>query len=199
MSATKPMPIETPEPEEPIAELLARAKAGSGEMFARLMARFRPMIWGLAWRMTLDHDDACDVCQQIVMRVWRVLPKYRPEQNLAGWMRKIAVREALRWLDQNKPKCRTIALDELETPPPSLRTENEAPKLILAGERRERIEVAMSKISPCQRTAIVLRFYNDMSIGEIAEAMECSAGSVKQHLFRAFGKLRRALKKDAKP
>ncbi|MCE5230411.1 RNA polymerase sigma factor [bacterium] len=201
MSGIEPIALQEPNADstDDTAELLAGAQRGSGEMFARLMLRFRPMIWGLAWRMTLDHDDAWDVCQQMVTRIWRALPKYRPEQHLAGWIRKVAVREGLRWLEQNKNRCRTILLDDLDAPPPDLRVENDAPRELMAGERRERIERAMRHLSPSQRTAVSLRFFDDMSLIEIAGAMECSEGAVKQHLFRAMEKLRRAMKKDVEP
>ncbi|MEN6625330.1 MAG: RNA polymerase sigma factor [Candidatus Sumerlaeia bacterium] len=199
MSGVEPIALEREAGDEQVAAWLAGARAGSEEMFALLMARFRPMIWGLAWRMGLSHDDAWDISQQMVLRIWQALPKYRPEQNLAGWIRTIAVREGLRWLDQTRKTRRAIGIDDLATIPAQLRVDNDGPRMILAGERRERIEAALVNLSGQQRAAVVLRFYEDMTVGEIAEAMECAEGTVKQHLFRAMAKLRRALKKDEQP
>lgn len=199
MSGVEPIALEREAGDEQVAAWLAGARAGSEESFALLMARFRPMIWGLAWRMGLSHDDAWDISQQMVLRIWQALPKYRPEQNLAGWIRTVCVREGLRWLEKNRPTRRIIGIDEMKLIPEHLRIDNDGPKRLLAGERRERIEAALVNLSDQQRAAVVLRFYEDMTVGEIAEAMDCAEGTVKQHLFRAMAKLRRALKKDEQP
>lgn len=192
-------PPQQPEPPEPgDAALIAAARAGSEAMFARLIERYRPLLWRIAWRMALDADDAGDICQEIVIRIWRALPHARADRPLAPWLRVIAVREALRWLRRYRAAPQAVALETIEAtlhddPGPL----GHAGGRLAAEDERRRVARALAELPPRQRSAVVLRFYEEMTLAEIAEAMECGEGSVKQHLFRAMARLRRSLKEGS--
>jgi RNA polymerase sigma-70 factor (ECF subfamily) len=176
------------------AELAAAALGGDEAAFALLLERYRPLLWRVAWRLALDSDDAWDVCQEVVIRVWRALPRYRPGEPFAPWLRVIAVREALRWLRRDRHGPHAIPLEAVaEILPIASGPLGHAPDRLAAEDDRRRLATALGALSPQQRTAVTLRFYEEMTLAEIAEAMECSEGTVKQHLFRAMEKLRQTL------
>jgi RNA polymerase sigma-70 factor (ECF subfamily) len=181
-------------PQPTDGELAARALAGSESDFIRLLERYRPLLWRVAWRLTLDADDAWDIVQETAIRFWRALPRHEPGRPFAPWLRVIAVREGLRWLRRHRTGPRIVSLEALgDVLPAAPGLFGHAPDRLAAEDERRRIERALAGLSPHQRTAIMLRFYEEMSLAEIAEAMECSEGSVKQHLFRAMARLRETL------
>ena len=175
--------------------LVQRAQAGCQDSFVALLERHRPMLWRVAYRMTANGDDALDVCQEIIIRIWRGLPKYRGADTFGAWARRIAVNEAIRWgrrrRGDNHCSIEDVEIDRVA----SAQCLPNARAALEDEERRMRIKAAMGALSPKQRAAISLRVYEEMSLAEIAETMGCGLGTVKRHLFRAMGKLRRILGK----
>ncbi len=179
-------------------DLISQTLAGLEASFEALLVRYRPLVWGIAWRIALNEEDALDICQEVMIRAWRNLGRLPREGNVAAWLRTIAVRESLRWVGRNghTPARQSIDLPGLSETFRELQTPPVAPESLAAEEQRRRILNALAGLSPRQRTAITLRHFNDLSLKEIAAAMGCAQGSVKRHLFRALEHLRQTL--DAK-
>lgn len=176
------------------AELVDEAVAGSQPAFACLMERYRPLMWRVVSRMTLNADDSCDVCQEIMLKLWRTLGRFEPSRPFAPWLRTIVVRETLRWLELHRRGPRLLTIDELAAELEPAAPDASARTRLIAQDTTAHMAVALGELSAQQRTAVTLRFYEDLSLDEMADAMECSTGSVKQHLFRAMQKLRILLK-----
>ena len=173
-------------------DLVRMAQNGSEEAFTILLTRYRSLIWGLAFRICRSEEDAYDVCQETAVRLWKNIRSYRPFNSFQSWLRTIAVNEALRWLKSRKNERVTIAPEE--SIPWDLHSgANKARFRLETEDKKEAIMSAMEKLSPSQNTAMVLRYFEDLSISEIARLMNCSEGSVKKHLFRAMDKLKRSI------
>ena len=174
--------------------LIEKARQGCEESFSILMTKYRPLIWGIAFRMCLNEEDAYDICQEAAIRVWRSIPHYRSENKFSSWLRAIASNESLRCLNRNAKSKEKVSLDEspefmdqLEASEPDVR-EN-----LDQEERLKIILCEMKRLSPQQRTALTLRYFEGLPLSEIAELLECSEGSVKQHLYRAMERLKHIL------
>ena len=174
--------------------LIEKARRGSEESFSILMTKYRPFLWGIAFRMCLNEEDAYDICQEAAIRVWRSLPYYRSENKFSSWLRAIVSNESLRCLSRNAKSKEKVSLDE--SPEFLEELGSVEPDVQENLDREERLEIIlceMKRLSPQQRMALTLRYFEGLPLSEIAEVLKCSEGSVKQHLYRAMDRLKHIL------
>lgn len=191
-----PMPLATPKvaPLEEDEELLIEAvRQGERRAARALYARHQEQVWRVVYRMVLDHEEALDICQDVWMKAFSSLVKFRGESHFGTWVIRIAVNtvhsrtRTAAWRGRSKRETTGDALEDCPSLLPSPREKME--------ERyhREAVEEALLDLSPSQRQALVLRYFEDLPLAEIAGIMGCREGSVKSHLHRAVESLRRTL------
>ena len=155
-------------------------------------------IYYLAYDMTGNRQDAEDLSQEVFIKAYRSLKKFRGDAKLSSWLYRIAVntfidkkrkkREAAVYLsdDQHDGGNDTIQYSDLN---PGNNPEN----LTESGLMQRNIKIALNKLSPRERSVFVLRHYNDLQLGEISNILNLSIGTVKSLIFRAVKKLQEEL------
>jgi RNA polymerase sigma-70 factor (ECF subfamily) len=164
---------------------IERARAGDAEAYRRLVERYSEVAYGLALRMLGSPSDAEEVAQDGFLRAWRALPRFRGDSSFSTWLHRIVVRRALdRSATLKARRARETGLDAA--------AEAEAPGPGGASERGlgRRIDRLLASLSDVQRAAVVLYYYEDSSIEQVAQALGIPVGTVKTHLYRARGLLR---------
>jgi RNA polymerase sigma-70 factor (ECF subfamily) len=169
-------------------ELVTEIRAGSNDAFERLMRRYQRLVFRVAYGFTGDGESAMDITPDTFLKVYARLDSWRDEGDLKNWIARIAANEALNW---NRALSRhpTCELDEtvfLQADPPQ---EEE----IRQRESREALHRSLSSLSPRQRLAVVLRYFQGMSGREISAVLECSEDTVRGILFRSLKRLRSVL------
>ncbi|MDQ3746497.1 MAG: sigma-70 family RNA polymerase sigma factor [Acidobacteriota bacterium] len=178
-------------------ELVVRALAGREEDFEELVRRYQRPIVAYVYRMVGDYDAALDLAQEVFIKVYNSLGRYRPEFKFSTWIYRIAHNAAIDHL-RRVGAARTEDL-EVETeggrtfekplasrsPTPEQETER--------GERRAEIEEVVCQLQPAYRELIVLRHSHDLSYDEIAEVTGLPLGTVKNRIFRAREAMRELL------
>ena len=166
--------------------LVERARAGDEEAFRMLVDLHRDRAYGLALRITRSREDAADAAQEAFVRAWLALPRFRGDSAFGTWLHRIVARRSLdRALAAQSRRRRETVLEDadlLPAPPGA-----EAP----TGLAR-RLEMLMESLSPAQRAAASLFYWEDRAVAEIASALEMSENTVKTHLSRARAALRAA-------
>lgn len=171
-------------------ELVARILAGDSAAFEPLVLPYRKSLFGLAYKMTGNREDALEVSQETLLRAYRYLGKCDPERSFRNWLLQILV-NAARDLGGKKVRETGNAGDSfLEQAVSHAPRPEEAHNRI---EIRGRILEAMSILKGREREIFILRDMEEKSIKETAEITKCSAISVRVHLSRARGKLRTRL------
>lgn len=175
--------------QEELTALLLRAKGGSEEAFSDLVRRLDGRIYRGALALTANPHDARDLTQETFIRAYLGVGRFREKSSPFTWLYGILLNVFREWLRHNR-KLRTESLDALSAkgnvPGPS-QVELQSVELP-PGETRETVTViyrAISRLPRKQRMAIVLRSLEQMSYGEIAEAMRCSVGTVKSQIHDA--------------
>ena len=139
----------------------------------------------------LCGDDADDLMQQTYLKAWENFGRF-DGNNPSAWLRSIARSIFLNNLRKNKPQ------DFIEELPEIPDSEENNPVYI--AENRDRSKILMNKINNClnplQRLTVIFYYYDEKSVSEIADIMNCSENTVKSRLFSARKKLRQALKND---
>lgn len=198
---SRPVPEPDPSPAND-PDLLQRARAGDQAAFGQLMRAHYETVFRTVLGILRNEHDARDVTQEVWVKVWQELPRFRGDAKFTTWVHPIAVRKSLdhlrkrrRWFDRFLPFASTGE----DTPPeavvvaePSIETtaRDEAE----GGERREQLQHALESLPPKHRAVLTLREVQGLSYEEIAQAMELPIGTVMSRLYHARKMLAQKLK-----
>ena len=176
------------------AALVRAFQAGQREAFDVIVERHRRTVYLLCHRFAPRHEDAADLAQDVFVRAFKGLARFKGDAALSTWLHRIAVNAGLNRVAVKRPleapleaamnvDIDTRAVDPLDE--------------VLRGERAERVRRAIAELPPKQRATLVLRVYHEYSHEEIAATLGGSVGGAKANLFHALGSLRRRLKVKA--
>lgn len=182
------------------ALFVARLCANEDAAYDELVRDFHAGIFQVASRMLSDPAEAADVTQDIFVKVFRNISRFRGQSTLKTWMYRIALSEILnriRW-SRRRFRHRTFSIDEepADTETGSgtgfqLRDEGPTPEAALAlAEQNQAIRQGLAKLSHRYRSIIVLRDIQGFSYEEIGEILGISIGTVKSRLARARKELK---------
>ncbi len=174
------------------SDLVARAITGREDGFEELVHRYQRPIAAYVYRMVGDYDAALDLTQEVFIKVYGSLARYRSEYKFSTWIYRIAHNSAIDHLRRNSGSGGG-RIEELErdtdsggsyerpfassAPTPEQESEK--------AERRAEIEEIVQRLPATYRELIVLRHAHDMSYDEIAEVAGLPLGTVKNRIFRA--------------
>jgi len=186
-----------------IADLAAspvRAEGIAAQEFDQIVRLHQRRIYRVLWTLVRDHELADNLTQDCFLRAYQRRNSFRGDASVETWLIRIAVNLARDHARNRRVQCwfslfhrATEASGEasaVEVPDQSPSPE----RVLLAREQVAAVGSILEKLSPQQQTAFSLRFFEDMSLEEIAQAMELEVGTVKAHLFRAASAVRKALK-----
>ena len=172
--------------------LIKKTLEGSLECFDVLMLRHERDVYRTVGGFGRSREDALDICQVVFLKVYRNLRSFDGRSSFRTWLMRIAVNEGLNWVrSQQRTTASRIEPAQLETAVAAPGESQE--EALLAKERRRLIVRHMAELKPRNRLAVTLRYFQDMSIREIAEILECSEDVVRNTLFRSVRKLKQVL------
>lgn len=181
------------------ARILRGLRAGIDSAYEELIQRYEQPVYNTIYRLLGNQTDACDVVQEVFLKIFRGVGSFRGQSSLRTWVYRIAINEArnhrrwfLRHCQQEVPIERETADQEgvYEIAQDPGRSPYE---LARNSEARTLIEQALTRINPTFGTAVVLRDVQDLSYEEIAEILQVSLGTVKSRILRGREALRREL------
>lgn len=168
--------------------LVARAQGGDRPAFEELVTRHGARIHGLVLRMLRgNREEAEDVTQEVFLRAFEALPRFRGDSGFYTWLYRIAVNRTLHRLE--KKKLPTTPLEDLQVADPS----EEPAQAAVSGELGQALKAALDRLSDGSRTVFLLREAQGLSHDEIAEVLGIAAGAVRVRLHRAKKELVRLL------
>jgi RNA polymerase sigma-70 factor, ECF subfamily len=171
------------------AELVARAVEGEARAFDVLVERHRRAVYQVCYRFVHHHEDASDLAQDVFLRAWRGLARFKREAAFTTWLYRIAVNTCL-----NKRSARAVPAEPLEVADRFEDTQAERPGAELQrAERAAAVRRAIRALPDKQRATLVLRLYHELSHQEIADILGSSVGTVKANFFHALGKMKTIL------
>jgi RNA polymerase sigma-70 factor (ECF subfamily) len=176
------------------SDLITRAAGGDPTAFQALVERHRSMVYRVAYQFAGNHDDAEDIAQDVFIKVYRSLDKFRHDAQLSSWLYRIVMNACIDHHRRQSPAAATANGEEAEltllnTPEDSPGPEERA----YAGELGEVLEVEIARLPPGQRVVFVMRHHEGLKLSEIADALGLAQGTVKRQLHAAVHRLRHAL------
>jgi RNA polymerase sigma-70 factor (ECF subfamily) len=170
--------------------LIEKTLGGSLECFDVLMQRYQRDVLAVARGYARSNDDALDICQNAFLKAYRRLETFSGRSSFRTWLTSIANREGLNWVRTQSRKAPATGSDaQLESLPSGDDHETE----LLQAERRQRVVDSLHVLNPRSRLAVILRYFREMPISEVAAVLDCSEGVARNMLFRSVRKLRDAV------
>ena len=166
--------------------MVEQAKLGDREAFTRLAFELSDHLFAVAHRILRDFDAAGDALQVTLLRIWRDLPSLRDPDRFEAWAYRVLLRACKDQLRRQNRQPRTLHL---------LAADAIAADPALAIVNREQLDRAFRTLT----TAIVLQYYRDMSLPQIAEVLQVPIGTVRSRLHYAKRALRSAIDADSRP
>lgn len=174
--------------------IVAQAMAGDEEAFHRLVSSHSQDLFRLAFRLTGNRENADDVVQEAFLRAYRSLHRFDARSRFGTWLHRIAVncamdhlRRAQREAGRRDPSADDTTLDRQASHEPG------PERLAESGQIEHQVRRALDTLSPIERSAFVLRHFEQMSITEIGRQLGSRTSATKHAVFRAVRKLRREL------
>src|SRR5262245_33524891 len=179
--------------------LCRRVGARDEAAFEVLVARYQGRAYRLAWSLLRNAEDARDISQEAFLRLYRTAATFRGDAKFSTWFYRVLVNLCLdhrrrgRWWRQLLGGHeRPDADDPLEQEPAPAADPIDA---LGQAQVMDRVWAEVSRLSPQQRAALVLQVQEGLTTSEIASVLACSEATVRVHLHRAVGALRKTLKR----
>lgn len=184
--------------ETPITDLVQRAKEGDQDAVSELYERSRKTVYWAARSLIQDEDAVLDVMQDSYVKAFRYLDSLKEPEKFCAWMKIITKKQALDYLKKKNP----IPFSALPTEEEDEKKEREVEDMDIshipefAMDRQvtaELIDQILGTLSPEQREAVVMHYYQDMTEKEIAQVQHCSVNTVKSRISYGKKKIEKAV------
>jgi len=155
------------------------------EAFNLLITKYQEKIYWHVRRLVIDHDDADDLVQEVFIKVWKNLSKFRSDSKLYTWIYRIATNESITFLNKKKQQNNT-PLDEV--------SEELSESLVAAsyfnGDKIQmKLQQALLTLPEKQRLIFNMKYYDDLKYEEISEILGTSVGALKASFHIAVKKI----------
>ena len=170
--------------------LVQRFKSGDEQAFNELVLRHQNRVYNLALRMVRGSEDAEDICQEVFVKAYHALERFREDSTLYTWLYRITVNYCVNHLRRNKVRETVLADYTMRwRGRRGISLEEE----LARGDMGAAVKNAIDKLPPKQRAVFLLRQYEGLSHKEIGEVLKRSVGAVKANYFHAVKRLQREL------
>lgn len=176
------------------SDLVSAARQGDREAFDRIVERHRRQVYQLCHRFVGNHEDASDLAQDVFIRAYKGLRKFKGDAAFSTWLYRIAVNVSLNKVGAKTPRAESLdALLSAGDARISSDAES-ASDAVLREERAARVRAAIARLPKKQRATLILRVYHDLPHEQIAAMLGSSVGAVKANFFHALNNLKKLLR-----
>lgn len=160
--------------------------------FNLLMDKYQEQVYWVVRRMVISHEVADDVTQDVFVKVWKNIAKFKGDSKLFTWIYRIATNEALSQLRKQKRRF-FMPLNNVEQDLEQLLVADAE----ISGEEIERkLQLAILKLPEKQRLVFNMKYFQELKFTEIADIMEVTVGALKAQYHHAVKKIEKSLKLD---
>jgi RNA polymerase sigma-70 factor (ECF subfamily) len=142
--------------------------------------------------MVLDHDDTDDLLQEVFIKVWKNIDKFREDSNLFTWLYKIATNECLNFLKRKKNKF-NISMEDANK---ELYSKLDSNPYVSGSDIQIKLQKALLKLPDKQRLVFNMKYFEDLKYEDISKITDTSVGSLKASYHIAVKKIEEYIKLD---
>lgn len=170
-------------------ELVAKCKSGNQDAFRVLVNGYRQKLFGYCLRMTGDNFSAEDVFQEILIKVWQGIKKYKEQQKFSNWLFTIAHNVIQDSFRKKQKYSNNVSINEK-----MYLTSSETPHIsFVKNEKLNLIEKAVMSLPKNQREVFILRQQSNMTFKEISAITNEPINTVLSHMNYAMKKVKKII------
>lgn len=174
-------------------ELVQRFQCGDVTAFDALVNKYQGKVYDIVYFHIRNVEDTYDLSQEVFLRVFRSLSKFKRKSSFYTWLYKIAINACIDYARQNS-RVQTIPIEEWALVSESSASESanyasSPTKALELQELKSQIAKAIDQLPPKQRAVFIMKRHQGLSLEEIAKILNRSVGTVKAHLSHATAKL----------
>jgi RNA polymerase sigma-70 factor, ECF subfamily len=166
-----------------LERLVKKAQKGNDKSYLMLFQQYQEDIYRMAYVYVKNKDDALDIVQEVAYQSFKRISTLRKPEYFKTWLMKITINCALNLINKNKKVIRLNPDFEVPTA-----AEDEDIALSLS------LYELMDTLQDTEKSVILLRYYNDLTLKEVSEILDIPLGTAKTVLYRALEKLRQNIK-----
>jgi len=160
--------------------------------YTAIIKKYQEKLYWHIRRMVVDHEDANDVLQNMLIKVWNALDNFREDSQLYTWLYRIATNESLTFMEQRKKRT-SVSFGDVEE---SLSNKIVADKDFDANKLEWKLQLAIQQLPEKQRAVFNLRYYDEMPYEEMSRVLETSEGALKASYHHAVKKIEDFIKNN---
>ena len=169
---------------------------GDAEAFNELVNRHHSKIYGLAYRMLGNPEDAADATQETFLEAYKSVKTFQFQSQFGTWLYRIGINTCQQYIRKSQANDRKLTAYTREAEIRGAASENDSPERVaIQTEQNEVVQEAISQLPPKQREVVTLYYMQHLKYREIAEILKCSEGTVASRLNQALKNLKRKLSK----
>jgi RNA polymerase sigma-70 factor (ECF subfamily) len=176
--------------------LIEAVRNGDAAAFEKLVVAKRRLVVGTAYQITGNMEDAQDVAQRVLLTLWKSMHRYDPRRRFDTWLYRVTVNAAIDHHRQSGPRGVLQALPEDPSAAVYRSKESSADQLLDQVELQKIFHRLAEGLAPRQRAVFVLHELQGLSTAEVAEALEVTESTVRNHLLQARRILREGIERD---
>lgn len=182
----------------PDGELVQRACAGDESAFEAIMRRYNGRLFRTARSIMSSDTEAEEVLQDAYLQAWRALADFRAQAQLSTWLVRIVINEALGRLRRKQPSVVSLDVAMSDRDPDVMTSLVDEPaqapdRIAMHTQLRRLLEARIDLLPEIFRTVFMLRAVEEMSVEEVAQALEIPQATVRTRYFRARNLMRESL------
>lgn len=171
-------------------ELVLKSQQGDVHAFDQLVERYHDKIYGLTYNMTSNREDAEDLTQEIFIKAYEALPRFKGKSSFYTWLYRIGVNKTINYRKKRNRK-RALSLDSFDQEVKmdevyhDLTAKGSPLRSMSLSELQKKLNEALQKLSEKHRTVVVMHDMQGIPHEEIAKVVGASVGTVRSRLFYA--------------
>lgn len=184
-------PVEAPTRAQRERDLVARFRRGDQEAFEEFYREFSGLVYNLALRQCGSREQARDLTQEVFLRIFKSLSRFRGQSSLKTWTYRVCINHCRSRLGRKRLPTESLTTDDGERELLDVRRTPEE-RAVQEDEGRV-LSDALTEVEPLFREAVVLRDLEGLAYQEIADVLEVPIGTVRSRIARGREQLRRVL------
>lgn len=184
--------------EDQTADILMLQRVGRRDVvaFQELFRKFSGLLYSTIHRVLNDHQDAEDIMQEVLMQIWQKAHLYEEGKGKPlTWIMTMARNRAIDRIRSKQRRSRLNHDFEHETKPLQPEFDEDTSDVVITGERDRTLQNAVMELSPEQRQAIQLAYFDGLTQSEIAERLHEPLGTVKARIRRGVQRLEQTVRR----
>ena len=166
---------------------IKQAMKGDKQAFVKVIEEHKLALYKVMKAILQNEDDVCDAMQETLINIYKNISKLQSERYFKTWATRIAINECYHIIRKQK-----INQDKIV----KMQRESSAQEKESLNIEKTDIEIAISKLDKDLRLVVVMYYYNNLKVSDIAKTLEIPAGTVKSRLSRARESLYESLKQE---